>query len=179
MQGNGAKWKKVILELIPVLLFAVLLTADQLTKVYVKNLAETTDWYETVVIPNFFEFTYVFNTGAAFSFLADVSWGQLFFKILTPIALSFFIFYYVYACKKNQTVAKYAMAIIIAGTIGNYIDRLCYGGVVDFISLIFGSYYFPIFNIADICMTLGVITLIVHFLFLDENALFRKKKTND
>ena len=178
MQGNGAKWKKIVMEIIPVALFALLLVADQLTKLYVKDIFEKEGWIETVVIPKFFEFTYVFNTGAAFSFLANVSWGQLFFKILTPIALVAFIIFYVYTCKKNYVWAKFALALIIAGTIGNYIDRLCYGGVVDFISLIFGSYYFPVFNIADICMTVGVIMLIAHFLFLDEGAIFRKKKNN-
>jgi len=70
---------------------------------------------------------------------------------------------------------------VVGGTLGNFIDRLSFNGVTDFISLVFGDYYFPVFNLADSFLTVGVIMLIVHFLFLDESALFKKNngKEND
>lgn len=176
MQSNGADKKKIVLAIVPILLLILLLLADQITKTHVKNLAESSSWVKTTVIAGFFEFRYVMNTGAAFSFLANVTWGQLFFKILTSVALVLFFAYYVFVCHKGQTWARFAMIFIFAGTIGNFIDRLCYDGVVDFISLIFGTYNFPVFNLADAYMTVGVIMIIIQFLFVDENALFRKKK---
>jgi len=85
---------------------------------------------------------------------------------LTPVALILFGVFYFYLYKKGYKWAKYAMAFIVAGTIGNFIDRLAYDSVIDFISLIFGDYYFPIFNLADTFMTVGIIMILVHFCFL-------------
>lgn len=160
----------VIFVIIPVILFAVLVGLDQITKYIVAK-----DETNITVIENFFFISYSTNKGAGFSFLADKEWGQLLFKIITPIALIAFIAFYVYAVKRSYKWLGYSIIGIIAGTIGNYIDRLLNGEVVDFLSFKFGSYFFPTFNIADICLTVGVIMIIVHFLFLDQNAIFRKK----
>ncbi len=173
MQGTGAnRIKRLILECIPVLLMLLCIVADQVTK---KHFAEVCADKDITVIENFFYLTYTVNKGAAWSFLANVSWGQIFFKILTAIALVLFVFFYIYAFKKNHTWLKYSLAIVVGGTVGNFIDRLMYDGVTDFLSFIFGTYRFPVFNIADVCLTIGVIMLIIHFLFLDENAVFKKK----
>ena len=67
------------------------------------------------------------------------------------------------------------MAFILAGTIGNFIDRLAYNYVVDFISWVFGSYHFPVFNMADVFITVGVIMFVAHYLFIDKDAVFRSK----
>jgi len=72
MQGNRTKWRKLILELIPAIVLIALVVIDQITKLHVKGLAESTTWTKTVVIPNFFEFRFTMNSGAAFSFLANV-----------------------------------------------------------------------------------------------------------
>ena len=178
MQRNGVNVKKLILDILPSVMLVLLIVIDQVTKTYVLHLDENTNWEKTIVIPGFFEFDFIFNTGAAFGFLQNVSWGQLFFNILTAVALVLFVAYYVYACKKGYKWAKFSIVIIIAGTLGNFIDRLYYGKVVDFIALIFGDYHFPIFNIADACMTIGIIMLVIHFLFLDNNAIFKKSDKN-
>ena len=177
MQGTGAnRIKRLILECIPVLLMLMCVVADQVTK---RHFAEVCAEKDITVIENFFYLTYTVNTGAAWSFLAGVSWGQIFFKILTGVALVLFVLFYIYAFKKNYTWLKYALAIVVGGTVGNFIDRLMFNGVTDFLSFIFGNYRFPVFNLADTFLTIGVIMLIIHFLFLDENAVFKKKEDAD
>lgn len=174
MQRTGLDRRKIILEIVPILVMLVIILADQITKTYCKNLYENNGWRVTTVIDGFFDFTYTVNTGAAWSFLAGKSWAQTFFKVLTSIALVLFYGFYIYACKKDYKFLRYALILIIGGTIGNFIDRLAYNGVVDFLSFTFGSYDFPVFNLADSYMTIGIIMLFIHYLFLDENKIFGK-----
>lgn len=171
--------KKFSKYAIIVLAIALFIAFDQSVKTYIKNLSETTTWNKTEVIKNFFNITCVYNSGAAWSFLADKSWGQLFFKILTPIALVGFTIFFIYAISKKYKVLSIGLALIISGTIGNFIDRIRYDFVVDFLSLIFGNYRFPVFNIADSYMTIGIVLLLIHFLFLDKNAIFKKYGKKD
>ena len=176
MQRTGATGRKRIIFyiVIPLIVILALIVADQISKQAFKKLYE--DHGQTIVIKNFFYFTFVENQGSAFSFLSDKDWGQVFFKILTPIALIAFLFFFVLSIKSGRKWCIYSLALIISGTIGNYIDRLFNSKVIDFIGFQFGSYFFPIFNFADIYLTVGVIMLIVYFLFLDDNAIFSKKK---
>ncbi len=175
MQGIGTNGRrKLIYELIFPTLLVVLLLVDQITKTVAKSSFHN-GWRSTTVIDGFFYFYYTLNTGAAWSFLADASWGQLFFKILTSVSIILFFVYYIYVCKKGYTFLRFAIILLFAGAIGNFIDRLAYNGVVDFLSFVFGSYSFPIFNLADTYMTIAVIMIIVHYLFLDKDALFKKK----
>ena len=164
----------VIFIIIPIILLAVFVGLDQITKYLAAR-----DKANITVIENFFYISYSTNKGAGFSFLADKEWGQLLFKIITPFALVAFIAFYVFAAKRSYKWLVYSVIFIISGTIGNYIDRLINSEVVDFLSFKFGSYYFPTFNVADVCLTIGVIMIIVHFLFLDKNALFKKKNNPD
>ncbi len=175
---RSAGWRRIILELIPLIVMVLSVIVDQWSKSFFSNL-----WMQkngnTEVIKDFFYLTYTVNTGAAFSFLADKAWSQLFFKILTCFALVMFVFFYLYAYKNKYTWLKYALALVIGGTIGNFIDRLLMNGVIDFLSFIFWGNPFAVFNFADSCLTVGVIMLIIHFLFLDEGAVFRKKDGKD
>ena len=170
MQGIGATRRRyIILSIIAVVSIAVLVLIDQLFKLYFKtnfNLHE-----EKPFIEGFMYFTYYFNEGAAFGMLAG---KQLFFKILTVVALVMFIIFMIYVIKNNYIWAFISMILIISGTIGNFIDRMLFNGVVDFLRLIFFGWDFAIVNIADIFMTFGVIMIIIHLLFLDKNALFKK-----
>lgn len=173
MQGvRTNRWGRIILEILPIFLMIACVVVDQITKFAFKEIY--LNGGETIVIDGFFKLTYAENTGAAWSFLAEVSWGQTFFKILTGVALVAFVFMYIYAVKNNFTWLKFALALIIGGTIGNFIDRLFLGYVIDFLGFIFGDYHFPIFNLADSFLCVGVIMLIIHFLFLDESAVFKK-----
>jgi len=166
----------VFKRLLPLFVFILLITVDQLTKSYFKYLHDQSPWTHTDVISGFFSFVYTFNTGAAWSFLSGKEWAQTFFKVLTAVAIVVFYIYYIFACKKNYALLRTALLLIIAGTLGNFIDRLAYNGVVDFLSFTFGSYGFPIFNLADAFMCIGVALLLIHYLFFDNNALFGKRK---
>ena len=86
-----------------------------------------------------------------------------------------FVLFYLYAAKKNYKWLRVALVFVVAGTLGNFIDRLTMNAVVDFIGFIFGSYYFPVFNLADSFLVVGVIMLVVHYLFIDASAVFKKK----
>lgn len=165
--------KRIIIEIASVLLLGILIAIDQITKFHFSTTLELHE--EKTVIDGFFYFTHTINTGAAWSFLAGVSWSQLFFKILTGIALVAFVFFYVYAARKGYKWLRVSLILVIAGTVGNFIDRLTIDGVIDFLGFIFGDYCFPIFNIADSFLVVGVIMLIIHYLFIDEGAVFKKK----
>lgn len=184
MQRTGADRRRQIIAkiVISVLVIGALVAVDQITKLVFNNLKSSGEWQKTTVIGGFFYFEYAFNTGAAWSFLANKEWGQLFFKILTSVALVGFITYLVFVIKGKYKTLLAGTLLVISGTIGNFIDRLFYGGVTDFISFYFGSYHFPIFNLADTFLTIGVIVVIVHYLFLDDKAVFKKnadKKVSD
>ena len=160
--------------IVPISVFILTLGADIFTKILFTNLYNTHG--EIVVIDGFFKFNYVKNTGAGFGFLAEVSWGQIFLQILTIVALVLFVLLFYYAFKNKYRFLIVSVALIISGTLGNFIDRIIYGFVTDFISFTFGSYVFPSFNVADICLTVGVTMAIIHFLFIDKEALFKNKK---
>jgi len=122
----------------------ILVILDQVTKFLFQNKV-----YE---ITSFFSFTYAENTGMAFSLLQNMNW---LFIIISLIALGLVIYYY--------KVHPLAMSLIIAGIIGNLIDRIFFGFVRDFISVSI----WPVFNIADACSTIGVIILIYYFIKQD------------
>jgi len=174
MQGTRTNRRRIILSLIlPLVVIAILIFLDQITKVVFKNL-----YFEhgrTTIIDGFFYLSFLENKGAMWGFLSNKAWAQTFFKIFTGLALVAFAFYFVYAYKKGYKWLKYAVVLIISGTIGNYIDRLFFNAVRDFIGFIFGTYYYPLFNLADCFLVIGVIMVVIHYLFLDNNAIFGKK----
>lgn len=173
MQRIGANGRRINLIISVALLF-VFVILDQLTKCYFhqrKILGQS----EIVVIKNFFTLDTSFNTGAGFSFLSNESWAQTFFIILTSFALIALYVYFLWQ-KDKYIFLNYGIMLLFAGIIGNFIDRLAFGYVVDFLSFKFGSYYFPTFNVADVAITVGVIIVIYHYFFLDKDALFKSKK---
>ena len=110
--------------------------------------------------------------------MSETAWGQIVFKILTVIALIAIYVYYLYV-KDKYVFIKYGLMILTAGIIGNFIDRLAFDKVVDFISVKLWYGYFPTFNVADSAITIGVIMFIVHFLFLDVDCLICSKKKRE
>lgn len=174
MQGTRSNRRRIILSLIlPIAIIALLILCDQFSKIIFKNLYFSKG--RTTIIDGFFYFSFLENTGAMWGFLSDKSWAQLFFKIFTGIALIVFAFFFYYSYKKKYKWLKYAIVLIIAGTIGNYIDRLFFNAVRDFIGFTFGTYNYPLFNLADCFLVVGVIMVVAHYLFLDANAVFGKK----
>lgn len=177
MQRIGATGRRIIFAIAIAVIVGTLIAVDLITKYSFVKLFENKG--ETIVISGFFYFTFVKNTGSAFGFMSNVSWAQTFFKIFTAVSLILFIFFLVYAVISKKRLLSIALMLIIAGAIGNYIDRLVFGYVRDFIGFTFRSYNFPIFNFADICLTFGAILFFINFLFIDEQAIFRKNGKKD
>jgi len=151
----------------PVILAVVAI--DQATKLWImRNFA----LYESkVVIADLFNLTYLTNNGAAFSILAGqpAVWRQLFFIGAAGAALVF-IWIAQRSFGRNSIVYSLSLALIAGGAIGNLIDRIRYGFVVDFLDVYVGAHHWPAFNIADSAITIGVI------LFIIKNILFERQQ---
>jgi len=148
-------------------LAAAIVIADQAVKYGVVQYFAT---HPPVAVTSFFNLVRVHNSGAAFSFLAGASgWQRWFFVALGTVASGFII----WMLKKHptQTLFCFAVSMIMGGAIGNVIDRLLHGHVVDFIQLHYGGWYFPAFNLADSAITLGAICLV-----LDEIRRVRRRR---
>lgn len=143
--------------LIVVSLFLVAL--DQLVKIYIHS---HFDLHETVrVIDGYFNLTYVRNLGAAFGIFRDSheSFRQIFFLSIPPIAVGIII-YFIYGLPEEDLLQIFALSMISGGAIGNYIDRIRYGYVIDFLDFHYKDIYsWPAFNIADSAIVIGVILL--------------------
>ncbi len=109
------------------------------------------------VIPHFFHLTHTENPGAAFSFLAAASdsfRGPFFISV--SVAAIILILYYYHRHLSGKTLSAVGLSLILGGAIGNLVDRLSLGVVVDFLDLFIGPYHWPIFNVADAAITTGV-----------------------
>lgn len=131
------------------------------------------------VVPGFFELTYLQNRGAAFSSMEGV--GMWFFILLTLIAVGVMIYYFF---KSSNPRIDFALAMIMAGALGNLIDRICFGYVRDFFRFYIFGHPFAVFNVADVCITLGFVVLVVELLWSDwkdhkkaKEALKQEKKS--
>ncbi len=123
--------------------------------------------YQPKIITPFFNFTLMFNKGAAFSFLSNYpEISTIFFSILSA-AISIAIIIWILGYTANQKLKAFSLSLVLGGAIGNLIDRLLQGKVTDFISLHYQQYYWPTFNIADSAIVVGAILLAF--------AYFRKK----
>ncbi|MGI6714296.1 MAG: signal peptidase II [Bacilli bacterium] len=157
---NREKIKAGLLSFYPLIPLLILL--DQVSKYFAKR----DNVNLSIIKTKYFGFSFRFteNQGAAWSILS----GQLvLLAIISLVAAVAMITYRIYARKKLTTLAKATWALLIGGTIGNLIDRAFFkNGVIDFISFRFGeTYYFPTFNIADMCLVIGVIALLLLMAF--------------
>ena len=134
-----------------------LLIVDQLTKLWFDS---SLRFGERLQVLPFFDFTLLYNTGAAFSFLADqAGWQRWFFTILGLGASAFML--WMMHTNRSQRRLLLALALILSGAVGNVIDRIAYGHVIDFLLFYWQNWYYPAFNVADSCITLGAILLIL------------------
>ncbi len=137
-------------------LLAVIL--DQVSKLAVDG---TMRLYESIQILPFFRLTYVRNTGAAFSFLSEAGGWQRWFFAGLAIVISLVIAVWLTRLKQHETLLAVALSLVLGGAVGNLIDRLSYGYVIDFLDVYYNTWHWPAFNIADSAITLGVILMLL------------------
>ncbi len=143
----------------------IILIADQFTKVLIVGYYKLGD---ATTVTSFFNLVRVHNVGAAFSFLAGAAgWQRWLFTGIGIVAALFIL--WMLKSHAAQKLFSFALACILGGAIGNVIDRVAYGHVVDFIQLHYAGWYFPSFNVADSAITVGAAALI-----LDEIRRVRK-----
>jgi signal peptidase II len=154
---HGA-WRTLLLIAVPII------AADQVTKVLVRNALGLHD--SMTILPGFLDLTHVRNTGAAFGILNGVDFA---FKptLMMLIAFSALIAIGAYAVKlgAHERIARTGLALILAGAIGNLLDRIQHGYVLDFVDVYYGDVHFWAFNIADAAITVGAILVLFEVLF--------------
>jgi signal peptidase II len=163
---GGGELRKYVLVAVTV---AVVVLADQLTKHWV---AATFSLHQSVpVFASWFHLTYVRNTGAAFSVLAGKSAAfRVPFFTLASLVAGAAIIGFVRRTPASQRLVLVACGAVLGGALGNLIDRLTHGEVIDFVDLHWQGFHWPAFNVADSCITVGVLTLLVHSLLGGEPA---------
>ncbi len=159
--------KKKYLISIAIVLGVILL--DQFSKLYIDSVLHLHD--SISIIKDFIHITYVRNTGAAFGLFASQATGlKILFFITTSIVAILIILFLLRNLRENQTFLISSLSLIIGGAVGNLVDRVRLGEVIDFIDLHWHSYHWPAFNVADSAITVGGVFLII-------DIVFRKDKT--
>lgn len=134
---------------------------DQITKLYVDR---TMQLFQSIpVVDNFFHITYVRNRGAAFSFLSHASWRLPFFIAVSLIASIVIVIAY-NKLRDDQKLAQVSLAMIFSGAVGNLIDRVRLGEVIDFLDAHWYQHHWPAFNVADSLICVGVFLLALDML---------------
>ena len=142
----------------------LIIIADQITKAVI---LKTLPLYHSVaVIPGFFSITHIHNPGGAFGFMSNQSSNlqRLIFLVVSLIAVGL-IFYFYMKTPNTYRVLSTGLALVFGGAIGNMVDRIRMGKVVDFLDFYAGNLHWPAFNIADSAVTVGMIIFLFHLLF--------------
>jgi len=134
---------------------------DQITKIGINHSFEL---YESLAIFPSFNFTLLYNRGAAFSFLANAGGWQRWFFTGLSLAASILLIIWLIRLEEKQRWLGYALALILGGAIGNLIDRVLYGYVIDFIDIYYQQWHWPAFNIADSAISIGAAMLFIDLL---------------
>ena len=139
-------------------LSALIIVADQITKYVASSMLLM---HEPVAVLPFFNFTLMHNTGAAFSFLADQGGWQRWFLAALALGVSIVLAVWLYRLKAHETWLALALSLVLGGAIGNLIDRVYYGYVIDFIDIYYNTSHWPAFNIADSAISVGAVMLVI------------------
>tara|TARA_B100001094_G_scaffold94233_1_gene90162 strand:- start:1062 stop:1535 length:474 start_codon:yes stop_codon:yes gene_type:complete len=146
-------------------LIVIIVALDQWSKWAIKTSFQL---YESKpVIQDFFHFTYVTNDGMAFGL--SFPGGKHILLVMT-ILLTGFIVGFLWKEKDGHPLVKYGLALILSGAIGNLVDRLFYGKVVDFLDVMVGNFHWYIFNVADSAVTIGMVLFIIHSFIIEESS---------
>jgi len=146
---------------------AFIVFLDQITKFYINSSMSVHDSFP--IIEGLFNITYVRNTGAAFGFLAKASpmFRSTFLIAVTAIIILLIIFY-IGRGRVEEMPHDFPLSLILGGAVGNLIDRVRFGEVIDFLDFYIGSHHWPAFNVADLAISVGAIILVF--------AVFKKKE---
>ena len=151
-------------------LSVLVLVIDQVSKAHFEGALEM--FQQVVVIPDYFSWTLAYNTGAAFSFLADGGGWQRWLFALIAVVVSAVLVVWLKRLGRDDTWLAIALALVLGGALGNLYDRIALGHVIDFILVHWQNrHYFPAFNFADSAITVGAIMLALD--------MFKSKKTGE
>ena len=157
---NWTIWRWYILS-------AFVVLSDQLTKNIV---TENFLYGENLNVFSGVNLILIHNAGAAFSFLSDAGGWQRWLFLLVSLIVSIILAAWLYRLKKTQFFMSLSLSLILGGAIGNLIDRIFLGYIIDFIDIFYKSYHWPVFNIADASITLGVAIFIINNLVVSKNV---------
>ncbi len=143
---------------------------DYIIKIAVLNNLKPVKTLE--IIPNLFSLTYVENKGAAFGMLSNARWVFIAFTIIVILLMIIFLFWK----KPTSKILNISLILIIGGGLGNLVDRIFYGFVVDYLSV---SFFPPVCNFADYCVTVGAVLLVVYLLFFSDTMKKSKGLKNE
>jgi signal peptidase II len=136
----------------------LIILLDQWSKLSVTS---TMKLYESIQIMSFFNLTYVQNEGAAFSFLSDAGgWQRWLFSGLA-LMISLMIVVWLLRLKKQEFILALALSLVLGGAVGNLIDRVAYGYVIDFLDVYYNNWHWPAFNVADSAICMGVFLMLL------------------
>ena len=139
------------------LLFLVLVLLDQFSKqIFISSF----DVGQSIIINPYLSWTYLQNTGAAFSILSDGGGVQKAFLLSVSVLASVIIFLWIHKTSEYQRQKLFGQFLLLSGAVGNLIDRAQYGYVVDFIDVHVNGFYWPVFNLADSFIFIGVLLLL-------------------
>lgn len=139
-------------------LSALVIVVDQVTKRVIDSAMQL---HQTIELIPYFQLTYMRNQGAAFSFLSGAGGWQRWFFIGLAIVASVFIFVWLHKLDPSRRREAVAWALVLGGALGNLIDRILYGYVIDFLDVYVGDWHWPAFNVADSAITVGVALLLL------------------
>jgi signal peptidase II len=134
------------------------LILDQISKIAVDG---SMHLYESISIMPFFNLTYVHNTGAAFSFLAHAGGWQRWLFAGLALVISVAIGIWITRLKQQEVLLAVALSLVLGGAVGNLIDRVLYGYVIDFLDVYYQDWHWPAFNIADSAICVGVFLMLL------------------
>ena len=146
--------------------FALILSADQASKIFLDNYLV---YGEPLNIFSGLSFQLIYNQGAAFGILSDQSGWQRWFLVLVSTGISLVLVFWIGKTVNTSKLECFSITFILAGAIGNLLDRLIYGYVIDFIYVFYGDYSWPNFNIADSSITIGAVLLIYTQVILNKS----------
>ena len=138
-------------------LSGLILILDQLSKIWIDI---SMSLYQSIPVFPGFSITYARNYGAAFSFLSDAGGWQRWFFAALAAGISVGLVIYLKSLKKDETLLAISLSLILGGAVGNLIDRVIYGYVIDFLDVYYQAYHWPVFNIADSAITVGVVFML-------------------